>query len=144
MKSSAPASDMVQMPQHTSYWLIVGDGRHGMEVLTTRLPDGRRALPVFTFEEEARMFLCLRGDREGSREGLRVRRSAPGELLSVLYTLAGEVECVTLDPIPEVPHLEVSGLLSVGREEFMGRLERKVRGRYRSPGGGGLRDAAGA
>ena len=114
-------NNIVRMPKCVSYWLLVRDGHNGIEVLTTGLPDGRQALPVFSFEEEAEMFLCLRG----SRDGWRPRETSPGELLSMFHTLLTGVECVTLDPIPESPRLDTLGLLSTGREEFMGRLERR-------------------
>lgn len=111
---------MVRAPKRLSYWLLVRDGHSRIEVLTTGLADGRPALPVFSFEEEAEMFLCLRG----SRDGWRPRETSPGELLSMFHTLLAGVEWVTLDPIPESPRLDASGLLSTRREEFMRRLER--------------------
>lgn len=111
-------NDAIRMPKRTSYWLLVRDERNETEILTTKLSDGRQALPVFSFEEEAEMFLCLRG----SRDGWRVRKTAVGELLSMLYTVLGGIECVTLDPIPESSCLDATGLLSISRRDFMDRV----------------------
>ncbi len=105
----------------TSYWLLVRNGRKGREVLTRGLLEGsRRTLPIFSFEEEAEMFLWLRR----SKDGWRVRETTAGELLSMLYTVLKGVECVALDPIPENSCLDTSGLLSITRQDFIDRLER--------------------
>ena len=100
------------------YWLLVKSLDKEMKVLSTGLPGGGRALPVFSFEEEAEMFLCL----QGSRDGWQVRETGPGELLSMFYTVLKDVGWVTLDPIPENSCLNTSGLLSVSRTDFMARL----------------------
>lgn len=107
------------MMKRVSYWLLVRNERNGIEILTTRLSDGRQALPAFSFEEEAEMLLCLRG----SPDGWRVRKTAAGELLSMLYTVLRGIGCVTLDPIPESSRLDATGLLSISRKDFMDRLE---------------------
>ena len=101
------------------YWLIVKDGYDRVEVLTIGTPDGLQALPVFSFEEEAEMFLRLRG----SRDGWRLRETGTGELLSMLYTILRDVRYVTLDPIPENSGLNGSGLLSISRKTFVERLD---------------------
>ena len=119
---------VTRVSTRTSYWLLVRDGRNGctaMEVLGNRLPDGRRELLIFSFEEEAEMFLCLRG----SEDGWRVRHSSAGELLWMLGTVLRDTGCVMLDPIPESPCLDSSGLLSIGREEFV----RRLKGAYETP-----------
>ena len=76
------------------YWLLA-KGRPGrLEVLITSLADGRRVLPVFSFEEEAYLYLRL-----GIPGGWRVRQTEGGELLSLLYCLCNKVELVALDPM---------------------------------------------
>lgn len=129
MESNDSTDKVVQMPKRTSYWLLVRGEGSGMEILTTRLSDGRRTLPAFSFEEEAEMFLCL----GGVRDGWRVRRTAAGELLSTFYTFLRGIECVTLDPIPENVGVDTSGLLSISREDFMDRLG-SANGRGEVPG----------
>lgn len=112
-------SGAIRTPKRSSYWLLVRDGDNDLEILATGLSSGKQALAVFSFEEEAEMFLCLRN----SGDGWRTRETAAGELLSLFHTLLEGVSCVTLDPIPENSFLNASGLLSIGREAFMTRLE---------------------
>ncbi len=122
--------DVVKASKRSSYWLLAKNGRNCVEVLTTGLPGGQRALPVFSFREEAEMFLCLRN----SREEWKVRETSAGELLSMLYTILADTERVTLDPLPEnFPHLDTSELLSIKREAFMARLE-ETNGGHRMTG----------
>ncbi len=83
-------------------------------MLTTSLADGRRVLPVFSFEEEAD--LCL---HRGIRGSWRVRRTEAGELLSLLYCLCNKVELVALDPMSEVEADVMDRLVSLERERFI-------------------------
>jgi hypothetical protein len=53
-------------------------------------------LPVFSFEEEADMFLRL-GDYDNQ---WRTRESCAGELVSVRYGPCADVKSVALDPLP--------------------------------------------
>jgi hypothetical protein len=129
MKDSARAT--TEPPKRTSYWLLVKNRGAGIEVLTTRLSDGWQTLPVFSFREEAEMFLCL----GGSQEGWQVRETTPGELLSTLHTLLRGVRRVTLDPIPTNSSLNASRLLTVTRKDFMARLVR-ANGRRETAGKG--------
>ena len=80
----------------TAYWLIERPGVGGPEVFTV----GAETLPVFSFPEEAEMFLRLGGFETG---GWRAAVSPAGELLSRLaaYRRAG-VDLVALDPSAEM------------------------------------------
>lgn len=100
-------------------WLIARHRTRRMEVLRTVLASGEEALPVFGFEEEARMFLDL-----GASGGWRVRETTAGELTSVLCGPCATVDRVALDPIPRTgPHAEGLNLLSsMEREAFVGLL----------------------
>ncbi|CAN5601291.1 MAG: hypothetical protein H0U91_02520 [Rubrobacter sp.] len=84
----------------TVYWLIENPEAGRSEKLTVRIDAEREALPVFSFPEEAEMFLKL-----GSLEerGWRIAESTAEELLSRLaqYHRAG-IELVALDPLPEM------------------------------------------
>ena len=73
-------------------WLVAVQRPNGLEVFTM----GSDVLPVFSFEEEAQMFLGF----EHAPEGWRVRETTCGELVSVLYGPCREVEHVSLDPLP--------------------------------------------
>jgi hypothetical protein len=84
----------------TVYWLIENPEVGRAEKLTVRIDPRREALPVFSFPEEAEMFLKLGGLEE---RGWRVVESTAGELVSRLagYRRAG-IELVALDPLPEM------------------------------------------
>ncbi len=116
---SSPAWPVRRM----QFWLVVRVGVGRMEPLTTELNDGRRALSVFSFEEEARLFVRL-----GTCGGWRVRATRTGELLSVLSGPRREVELVALDPLPRRAAGALNGLLCVDRERFIGFLLRKQSG----------------
>lgn len=110
---------VVQARKRGTYWLLTRDGFNGPDILSTRLSYGRQALAVFSFEEEAEMFLRLRG----RADGWQARETTAGEMLSLFYTVLKEIICVTLDPIPENSFLNASGILSISREHFIERLE---------------------
>jgi hypothetical protein len=116
---SSSARPQRRMP----FWLIARDGASWWGPLTTRLADGRRALCVFSFEEEARLFLDL-----GAEDGWRVRAIGIGELVSVLSGPCGQVELVVLDPLPQREAGVVNRLLCVDRERFVAFLMRKGSG----------------
>ena len=81
------------------YWLIC-DGTRPPGALVLDLAGLGRTLPVFSFPEEAQMFLALGGLEE---RGWRIVESTAGEPVSRLprYRRAG-IELVTLDPLPEM------------------------------------------
>ena len=108
------------------YWLLAKRRRDRLEVLTTSLADGRRVLPVFSFEEEANLYLRL-----GIRGSWRVRQTEGGELLSLLYCLCNMVELVALDPMSDAEIAVMDRLVSLERERFVDvflRREASVRG----------------
>lgn len=102
------------------YWLLAKRRSGRLEVLTTSLVDGRRVLPVFSFEEEAALYLCL-----GVQGSWHVRRTGPGELVSLLYGLCRQVELVALDPMSEVETEVMNRLVSVERGRFVDILLRR-------------------
>ena len=92
--------------------------------MTMRLADGRSVLPVFSFEEEAALFLCL-----GVQGSWQVRRAEAGELLSLLCSSCRKIELVALDPVSDVETDVVNKLVSLERERFVDvlRMEAAVR-----------------
>jgi len=98
-----------------SFWLIAKVEAGRMTALTTDLGWGKTALPVFSFEDEARMFLEL-GE---SRGGWRVRETAAGELASVLLGPCAGVGRVLLDPLPGLDGIVSADLVSMEREPFV-------------------------
>jgi hypothetical protein len=102
-----------------SYWLVVRDEVSQMEVLTIRHAGREEALPVFSFEEEARMFL----EYGALENGWRARETSAGELTSVLFGPCVGVERVALDPLPGIGM--PLDLVCARREEFVSLLLRK-------------------
>lgn len=100
-------------------WLVVRDGDGRLEPLWVEDGGSERMLPVFSFEEEAELFLRL-GDYHDA--GWRARESSVGELVSVLYGPCAGVKGVALDPLPEMLADGTLALVGVGRERFLGRI----------------------
>jgi len=98
-----------------AYWLITKNQNGGMKVFTTLLAGGGEALPVFSYEQEAELFL---GSLEAG-SGWRVRESTAGELISVLYGPCARVKRVALDPLPEMVLERTVGFVSLCRERFV-------------------------
>ena len=90
-------------------WLIAKQRCNRLEVFTI----GTNVLPVFSFEEEAQMFLGL----GHAADGWQVRETTRGELVSVLYGPCKGIEHVALDPVPGVVEL-----VSLSRRAFVGAL----------------------
>lgn len=122
------------------FWLIAKVEAGRMSVLTTDLASGETTLPVFSFEDEARMFLEL----GASGDGWRVRETTAGELTSVLCGPCATVDRVVLDPIPLPGPLTegLNWLLSIKREDFMGSLFNTRRSRSPEPARSGVRQRA--
>ena len=98
----------------SAYWLIAKNQNGRVEMLTIEC-GGEQALPVFSFEEEAELFLAL----GGVGRGWWVRESGAGEIVSVLYGPCAGVRSVVLDPLPEMVAEAAVGLVSLSRERFV-------------------------
>lgn len=96
------------------WWLLVKNGNLRAEVLVVDRSGGH-ALPVFSGEGEAEMFLWLAGTCMGD---WRLRETSAGELVSILCGPCADVRSVALDPSPGMA-AETIGLVSVGRERFV-------------------------
>jgi hypothetical protein len=103
-------------------WLIVRDdvgaGGGPPEILTLGVEGDGTILPVFSFEEEALLFLRLCG----FSSGWHASKSGIADLASVLSDTCSEVRRVALDPIPEIGPCGPHDLVSLSREEFLGLL----------------------
>jgi hypothetical protein len=103
-------------------WLIARGDCSQMKVLTINLCGDREALPVFSFKEEAEMFLQF----AVADKGWLVRETTTGELISVLYGPCAGVGRVALDPPPpEIFAEAMTYLVSLRRERFVRVLMRK-------------------
>jgi len=97
------------------YWVIAKDGFGQPDLLTVDLDGTGEALPVFSFEEEAEMFLWL----QTTEDGWEVREITPGQLVSILYGPCADVGRVVLDPLPEIGlNMQIS-LLGMDRNDFV-------------------------
>src|SRR5215207_4493575 len=100
------------------YWVIAKDPKDGfsqLEVLTVDLDGTGEALPVFSFEEEAEMFLWL----QTTEDGREVRETTPGQLVSILYGPCHDVGRVMLDPLPEIGARVQISILGMDRNDFV-------------------------
>ncbi|HZB10659.1 MAG TPA: hypothetical protein VE525_16265 [Rubrobacter sp.] len=100
------------------YWVIAKDPKDGfgqLDPLTVDLDGTGEALPVFSFEEEAEMFLWL----QTTEDGREVRETTPGQLVSILYGPCAHVRRVMLDPVPEIGARMQISLLGMDRNDFV-------------------------
>ena len=97
------------------YWVIAKDGFGQPDLLTVDLDGTGQALPVFSFEEEAEMFLWL----QTTEDGREVRETTPGQLVSILYGPCADVGRVMLDPLPEIGASMQIGLFGMDRHDFV-------------------------
>ena len=99
------------------YWVIAKDAKDGFgqpDLLTVDLDGAGQALPVFSFEEEAEMFLWL----QTTEDGREVRETTQGQLVSILYGPCADVGRVMLDPLPEIGARMQNSLLGMDRNDF--------------------------
>ena len=111
-KAAAPAAGAAHGPS-SRYWLIAKTEYGRLEALNIDL-DGQEVMPIFSFREEAEMFI-----RFEAGDGWSVREASAGELASSL--LSGSysgVKMVALDPLPEICDEGTTRLVSVGRKDF--------------------------
>jgi hypothetical protein len=103
------------------YWVIAKDAKDTKDgfgqpdLLTVDLDGTGEALPVFSFEEEAEMFLLL----QTTEDGREVRETTPGQLVSILYGPCADVGRVMLDPLPEIGARMQTSLLGMDRNDFV-------------------------
>ncbi len=108
------------------YWLIVSEETGRRETLTIDLGGGEEALPVFSWSDEAELFLGL-GGLEGG--GWRIAESTAVDLaLMLVEDPYAEVEFVALDPFPEMLNVALGAmiaLVALSRQSFLNHLARK-------------------
>jgi hypothetical protein len=112
-KKARPAHHSSARLSSSRFWLVATDGPCSMEILTVYC-GGDEAMPVFSHEEEAELFLGL----GGVGDGWRVRESAAGEIVSLLFGPCAGVGSVALDPSPLMAP-EMMGLVRVDRDRFL-------------------------
>ena len=124
----------------TAYWLLVRskpeDGRKigdagWAQARTVKLEDSGEALALFSFEEEARMFIWC-----GAAEtGWHPRKTTPEELLQMLAGPHSAAGFVALDPLPDRIFMGMAPLVSLSRKRVVDLLVEKVKNeKATSPG----------
>ncbi len=97
------------------YWLIARDTSEHLDVFTLDYGGDERQLPIFSSQEEARLFV----EKEFTKGGWHARPVGTGELVSVLCGPCKTVDRVTLD-LPWETLSEVTlALVSLSREVFV-------------------------
>lgn len=102
----------------SDFWLIVAE-KEG-RVLAV---DGDGTPAIFSGEGEAEMFRYLIGAGKG---GWLVRRTSPGELISVLYCHCADANKVALDPAPEMLSARLISLVCMSKVRFVARIVERV------------------
>ena len=98
-----------------SYWLIAKNENDRIEVLTALLANGEEVLPIFSYEQEAELFLGF----QAAGSGWQARESTAGELVSVLCGPCAGAKEVSLDPLPEMIAEGTLGLVNLSRKRFV-------------------------
>jgi hypothetical protein len=110
-KAAAPAAGATRGPS-SRYWFIVKNEYGRIEALSIDL-NGQEAMPIFSFREEAEMFIRFEAGGDWS-----VRETSAGELISLLSGPYSDVKMVALDPLPEICDKGMRCLVSVVRDDF--------------------------
>jgi hypothetical protein len=97
----------------SSWWLIARNDEGPLEVFTL---DGGNALPVFSGEGEASLFLWL---REECEHGWELHESSAEELVFVLSGPCSRVGLVALDLSSEIFDDQDAEPLGLSREDFL-------------------------
>ncbi len=95
-------------------WLIVCDAGDRREILMLGSRGDEATLPIFSFEEEALLFLQF----SGLRDSWTAIKNNIAELDSVFTDLRLDARRIALDPIPELGLEGPHDLVSLSRKEF--------------------------
>ena len=110
-----------RLRSHSAWWLLARHRDSQTEVLILT-HGGHEMLPVFSFREEAEMYLLI----EMLGGDWQVRKISAGELVSLLHEKCAIVRRVALDPLPSTWADKVVELVVLDCERFVSRV---VRGR---------------
>jgi hypothetical protein len=96
-----------------SFWVVLESGTWTAP-FTVLLPEGKKAIALFSAEEEAMMFCHL--SKQGKKGS--IRHTTAGGVLSLLYGQWAVARHVALDPLPEILGGGLLGLLTLDKEHF--------------------------
>ena len=106
-----------EIPAGAVYWLI-SDATEPARAFELDLAGLGRSLPVFSFREEAELFLAL----GGLGRGWTVREGGAGDFISLLFGPRADLANVILDPLPAMLRDSVAGLISISPDRFLDRF----------------------
>ena len=106
-----------EIPAGAAYWLIC-DGTEPVRPFVLDLAGLGRSLPVFSFREEAELFMAL----GGIGRGWAVREGGTGDFISLLFGPRADLANVILDPLPMMLRDSVAGLISISPDRFLARF----------------------
>lgn len=106
-----------RLRSHSAWWLLARYRNSQTEVLTLTY-GGSEVLPVFSFREEAEMYLRI----EALGGDWQVRKISAGELVSLLHEKCAIVRRVALDPLPGTWADGVVELMVLDCERFVSRV----------------------
>ena len=107
-------------------WIIQSYQNNRMDVFTIDPDNDGGFLAVFSFKEEAEVFLSLLEDHQKS--DWHSKQTSAGELVSVLLGPCAGVRRVALDPLPLSCWGVTLPLVSVDKERFVQELMEEFRG----------------
>ena len=105
------------------FWVVCAESFRGP--LAVDLPYLGRAVALFSFEEEALLYLRMRGWDEAG--GLRVRPVSGVRMLALLLGRWSGFRSVALDPLPELDAGTLLPLTTASRERFVRSLRSVVK-----------------
>ena len=111
----------------SALWILTRYLHNRMDVLTFDPEDGTGLfLALFSFKEEAELFLGLLEEDDQKKHCWRSRETSAGELLSILYGPCKDVRWVALDPLPlSSCSRSMLHFVSVNRKRFVQALMRE-------------------
>jgi hypothetical protein len=101
-------------------WIITCYQNNQLNMLTIDPASNGGFLAIFSFKEEADMFISLLEDNE--KDGWHSKQTSAGELVLLLLGPCAGVRWVALDPLPFLFAREMLPLLSVDKERFLQEL----------------------
>ena len=105
------------------FWVICRGSSD--EPLAVSVPETGEALAVFSFEEEADLYLMLSGAKENvSQHDLQTWPVSPNAMLELLLSPGSNLEWVVLDPMPERGAGPMLRLACMRRDDFVGFLSK--------------------
>jgi hypothetical protein len=105
----------LQKTRPGTFWLIVHDDGDRPKVFELEAGRGEKSLPIFSFEEEALLFLRL----GGLEERWRASETDAAELDSALSGTCSGVRHVVLDPFPKIGFASLCETVSLQWERFI-------------------------